>query len=47
MKFQGVQLPGGVMLNGDKIFEEATNEIEKLEKEMIDSYSLPVDFYLN
>jgi hypothetical protein len=46
-KFAGVQLPGGVTLNGDKIFEEASAEIEKLEKEMIDSYSLPVDFYLN
>jgi hypothetical protein len=47
MKFQGVQLPGGVMLNGDKIFEEANAEVLKLEQEMLDSYSLPVDFYLN
>jgi len=46
-KFQGVQLPGGVMLNGDKIFDEASEEITKLEQEMLDSYSLPVDFYLN
>jgi hypothetical protein len=46
-KFQGVQLPGGVMLNGDKIFDEASEEIAKLEQEMLDSYSLPVDFYLN
>lgn len=46
-KFAGVQLPGGVMLNGDKIYDEAQADIERLEKEMIDSYSLPVDFYLN
>lgn len=47
MKFQGVQLPGGVVLNGEKIFEDASADIERLEKEMIDSYSLPVDFMMN
>lgn len=46
-KFAGVQLPGGVTLNGDKIFTEANAEIEKLETEMINSYSLPIDWYLN
>ena len=46
-KFAGVQLPGGVTLNGDKIFEEATEEIKNLELEMQSKYELPVDFYLN
>ena len=46
-KFSGLQLPGGVTLNGDKIYEEATNEIEKLEQEMQDRYELPIDWYLN
>ena len=46
-KFAGVQLPGGVMLNGQQIFDEAIKEIEDLETEMQTNYELPVDFYLN
>lgn len=46
-KFAGVQLPGGVMLNGQQIFDEAEKEIENLEQEMQSKYELPVDFYLN
>ncbi len=41
-KFSGMQLPGGIQFNGDKIYEDAKAEIEKLEDEMISSYSLPV-----
>jgi hypothetical protein len=41
-KFEGMTLPGGVQFNGQKIWEEATEEINKLEDEMISSYSLPV-----
>jgi hypothetical protein len=41
-KFTGMQLPGGIQFNGDKIYEDAKAEIEKLEDEMISSYSLPV-----
>ena len=46
-KFAGVQLPGGVMLNGQQIFDEAEKEIENLEQEMQTNYELPVEFYLN
>ena len=46
-KFAGVQLPGGVTLNGQTIFDEATEEIKALETEMTNSYSLPIDWYLN
>lgn len=46
-KFQGVQLPGGVMLNGDKIRDDANEVIARLEAEMMDKYSLPVDWYMN
>jgi hypothetical protein len=46
-KFAGVQLPGGVILNGDKIFQEAVDEIKALEDEMSNSYELPIDWYLN
>ena len=41
-KFTGMQLPGGVQFNGEKIFNDAQVEIEKMEAEMISSYSLPV-----
>lgn len=41
-KFQGMQLPGGIMFNGQQIYEEATNDLLRMEEEMINSYSLPV-----
>ena len=41
-KFQGMQLPGGLTFNGQQIYNEATEEREELEQEMITSYSLPV-----
>ena len=45
-KFEGIQMPGGVTLNGQKIFDEATVEIEDLEVEMRDSYIEPPRFML-
>lgn len=41
-KFGNMQLPGGIVMNGQQIYEEASSEINKLESEMINSYSLPV-----
>jgi len=41
-KFTGMQLPGGVQFNGEKIYNDADEEIKLIEKEMINSYSLPV-----
>lgn len=46
-KFEGVQLLGGVTLNGDKIYQEAVDEIERLEKEMESNYGAPLEFFLN
>lgn len=40
-KFEGMEMPGGVKFNGQRIYDEAINEIEKLRHEMINSYSLP------
>lgn len=40
-KFSGMQLPGGLTFNGQQIYNEATQEREKLEYEMINSYSIP------
>jgi len=41
-KFIGMQLPGGVQFNGEKIYNDSHEAIDKLEAEMISSYSLPV-----
>jgi hypothetical protein len=41
-KFTGMNLPGGVQFNGERILSDAQAEIEKMENEMINSYSLPV-----
>lgn len=41
-KFEGIQMPGGVTFNGAKILDDAQADIAKLEDEMINSYSLPV-----
>jgi hypothetical protein len=41
-KFTGMSLPGGVQFNGERILEDAQQEITKLEAEMIATYSLPV-----
>lgn len=41
-KFQGMQLPGGIQFNGQKIYDEALQERNELERDMISSYSLPV-----
>lgn len=46
-KFSGLQLPGGVTLNGDKIYEEAVEEIKALEEEMENNYGGVLEFYLN
>ena len=41
IKFQGVQLPGGVQLNGRQIYEDGLAEIEKLEEQLKNEYELP------
>jgi len=41
-KFEGIQMPGGVTFNGQQIYNEAQEEIEKMDEELINSYSLPV-----
>lgn len=40
-KFDGMKMPGGLTFNGQQIYNEATQERNDLEKEMIYSYSLP------
>lgn len=38
-KFEGIQLPGGLTMNGQRIFDEAQQEIEKMEQDIISSGS--------
>ena len=44
-KFSGIQLPGGVTLDGDKLYDEAVSEIKDLEDEL-QNKSAPLDFFL-
>jgi hypothetical protein len=44
-KFSGLQLPGGVTLDGDKLYQEAVKEIDELEDELR-TKSAPLDFFL-
>lgn len=40
-KFKNMQLPGGVMMNGQEIYDEADQEIKEMEKDMVLNLSLP------
>ena len=41
IKFQGVQLPGGVQLNGRQIYDDGVKEIEELRSKMSSDYEMP------
>lgn len=41
IKFNGVQLLGGVTMNGEKILTDAERELEIIEKQLRDEYELP------
>lgn len=40
-KYEGIQLPGGVTLNGQQIYDEANDEIQRIEEEMQMKYEMP------
>jgi hypothetical protein len=44
-KFSGLQLPGGVTLDGDKLYDEATGEIKELEDDL-QNKSAPLEFFM-
>lgn len=44
-KFGGLQLPGGVTLNGQETYDEAVEEIKSLEDELM-TKSAPLDFFV-
>ena len=41
IKFQGVQLPGGVQLNGRQIYDDGVKEIDELRAKMSSDYEMP------
>lgn len=45
IKFEGMQMPGGVTFNGRQLFDDANQDIERLEEEARSNWELPTDFY--
>ena len=41
IKYNNVQLPGGITLNGRQLYEDAIAEIEKIESEVLSKYAEP------
>lgn len=46
IKFEGMQLPGGVTVNGRQIYDDAITDIQALEEQMDTKYSFPPDFFV-
>jgi hypothetical protein len=46
IKFEGMQLPGGVILNGRQIYDDATGEIERLRETIRLEHEMPADFFV-
>jgi hypothetical protein len=45
-KFSGVTMLGGVTMNGDTIFQQAQEEIIRLEEQIQLAYELPLDYMI-
>ena len=45
-KFEGVQLPGGVTLNGGQIFQQAFEDVRRIEEEVQVKYEPPPQFFV-
>jgi hypothetical protein len=45
-KFNGMQLPGGITMNGQQIYQEAVDEIDKLEDRIRSTFEEPPIFLL-
>tara|TARA_B110000908_G_scaffold4733_1_gene6131 strand:+ start:1408 stop:2106 length:699 start_codon:yes stop_codon:yes gene_type:complete len=46
IKFEGMQLPGGVTMNGRQLYDDATEEIRLIREYMQVNYEEPVDFMI-
>lgn len=43
-KYDGVQLPGGITLNGEQIYDKYNTMATELKEELDNKYTMPVDF---
>lgn len=46
IKYEGVQMPGGITLNGRAIYDEGTREAQQLEEQIQQKYELPPEFFV-
>lgn len=46
LKFEGVQLPGGVTINGRQLYEDATADLEKISEELRSAKELPLNLFI-
>ncbi len=45
-KYSGVQMPGGLTFNGEKILDDAKTRLRELEEELRNTYEEPPTFYM-
>ena len=45
-KFEGVTLPGGVTINGQRLIDEANTEIEQIRERINNEYDDPPSFFI-
>ena len=43
IKFEGMQLPGGVTMNGRQMYDDAQTELTEISEQMSLRYELPID----
>lgn len=46
IKFEGMQLPGGVIINGRQLYDDATSELERLRESIRLEHEMPADFFV-
>jgi len=46
IKYGGAQLPGGVTINAEQLYNDGRTDCKELEEELKSDYQLPCDFYM-
>lgn len=46
MKFGGIELPGGITLNGIDVFNEASAQVDRIENDISSKFELPPEFFV-
>lgn len=46
MKFEGMQLPGGVMINGRQLYDDGEGDIARLRESIRLEHEMPTDFFV-